>query len=191
MRTVLNLLGCGALSAALVFPMAAGAAPADGRADAPRWVIANAQQDAGLYMPREVQQAYAKGTRSPDGKPGPNYWQNHAEHRIRISVSPPSKRVQGEQEIVYTNHSPDPLSSLVFRLYMNAHHPSAMRERPVDAKFLTQGLSVEQFSIDGKAVAWDNPADPLAYHNFPGSTVHAVTLAAPIPPKGSVRIRMR
>jgi hypothetical protein len=70
--------------------------------------------------------------------------------------------VQGEQEIVYTNHSPDPLTSLVFRLYMNAHHPSAMREKPVDARFLTQGISVEQFSIDGKTVAWDDPADPLA-----------------------------
>jgi len=191
MRTVLNFLACGALSAALVFSIAARAAPADGRADAPPWVVSNGQPDAGLYMPRDVQQAYARGTRSPDGRPGPNYWQNHAEHRIRVSLNPPSRRVQGEQEIVYTNHSPDPLTNLVFRLYMNAHHPAAMREKPVDAKFLTQGISVEQFSIDGKTVAWNDPADPLAEYNTPGSTVHAVTLAAPIPPKGSVRIRMR
>ena len=191
MRMVLNFMVCGALSAALVLPIAVHAESADGRAAAPPWVITNGQPDAGLYMPREVRQAYAKGTRSPDGRPGPNYWQNHAEHRIRISLNPPSRRVQGEQEIVYTNHGPDPLTSLVFRLYMNAHHPSAMREKPVDARFLTQGLSVEQFSIDGKTLAWDNPADPLAYHNVPGSTVHAVTLAAPIPPKGSVRIGMR
>ena len=191
MRMVLNFMVCGALSAALVLPIAVRAESADGRAAAPPGVITNGDPDAGLYMPREVQQAYAKGTRSPDGRPGPNYWQNHAEHRIRISLNPPSRRVQGEQEIVYTNHSPDPLTNLVFRLYMNAHHPSAMREKPVDARFLTQGLSVEQFSIDGKTLAWDNPADPLAYHNVPGSTVHAVTLAAPIPTKGSVRIRMR
>jgi len=176
---------------ALVLPMAAGAVPVNGLADAPPWVISNGQPDGGLYMPREVQQAYAKGTRSPDGKPGPKYWQNHAEHRIRISVSPPSRRVQGEQEIVYTNHSPEPLDRLVFRLYMNAHHPAAMREKSVDTKFLTQGITVEQFSIDGKTLAWDNPGDPLAYYNVPGSTVHAVTLAAPIPAKGSVRLRMR
>ena len=42
---------------ALVLPMVAGAAPADGRADAPPWVISNGQPDWGLYMPREVQQA--------------------------------------------------------------------------------------------------------------------------------------
>jgi len=69
MRTVLNFLACGALSAALVFSIAARAAPADGRADAPPWVVSNGQPDAGLYMPREVQQAYAKGTRSLDGRP--------------------------------------------------------------------------------------------------------------------------
>jgi hypothetical protein len=74
---------------------------------------------------------------------------------------------------------------------MNAHHPAAMREKPADARFLTQGISVEQFSIDGKTVAWNDPADPPAEYNTPGSTVHALTLAAPIPPKGSVRIHMR
>ena len=191
MRTVLNFMVCGALSAALVFPIAARAESADGRADTPPWVISNSQPDAGLYMPREVQQAYAKGTRSPDGRPGSNYWQNHAEHRIRISLNPPGRRVQGEQEIVYTNHSPSPLTSLVFRLYMDAHHPAAMREKPVDAKFLTQGITVEQFSIDGKTIDWNNPAEPQAEYNTPGSTLHAVTLATPIPPKGSVHIRMR
>jgi hypothetical protein len=85
MRTVLNFMVCGAPSAALVFPIAARAGSAAGQADAPLWVISNGQPNAGLYMPREIQQAYAKGTRSPDGRPGPNYWQNHAEHRIGIS----------------------------------------------------------------------------------------------------------
>jgi hypothetical protein len=70
-------------------------------------------------------------------------------------------RVQGEQQIVYTNNSPDALPSLIFRLYTNAHQAEAIRERQVDAKFLTDGLSVEEFSIDGKAVAWNDPANPL------------------------------
>jgi hypothetical protein len=191
MRTLLNVMASGALSAVLVVSSTLLASPAGGQADPPPWVIANGQPGAGLYVPRDVQQAYAKGTRSPDGRPGPNYWQNHAEHRMRISLNPPSRRVQGEQEIVYTNHSPEPLDRLIFRLYMNAHQPEAIREKPVGAKFLTEGITIEAFSIDGKAVAWNNPADPLAFYNAPGSTIHAVTLAAPIPPKGSVRIRMR
>jgi hypothetical protein len=191
MRHLLNLMSCGALSVGLAASSAMGAAPANGRVDGPPWVISNGRSGADLYMPRDVRQAYAKGTRSPDGRPGPNYWQNHAEHRIRISVSPPSPRVQGEQEIVYTNHSPDPLAMLVFRLYLNAHHPQALREKAIDAKFLNPGITVEDFSIDGKAVPWNNPADPLAAYNTPGSTIHALTLGTPLAPKGSVRIRMR
>ena len=30
----------------------------------------------GLYMPRDIKAAYKNGTRSMDGKPGKNYWQN-------------------------------------------------------------------------------------------------------------------
>ena len=191
MRTVLNRMACGALPAALVFPIAAHATPTDGRADAAPWVISNGLADAGLYVPLDIQQAYAKGTRSPDGRPGPNYWQNHAAHRMRISLNPPSQRVQGEQEIVYTNHSPAPLDRLIFRLQANAHQAEAIRDRPVDAKFLNDGVTVEDFSIDGKAVPWNDAANALASWNFHGSTVHAIQLAAPIPPKGSVRIRMR
>ena len=191
MRTLLNVVACGSLSAVLAVPAGLGASPAEGQASSQPWVIANGQPDAGLYVPRDVQQAYAKGTRSPDGRPGPNYWQNEADHRIRITLSPPSRRVQGEQDIVYTNNSPDPLDRLVFRLYMNAHQPEAIREIPVDARFLTQGITVEQFSIDGKAIAWNDAGNPLASYNYPGSTIHAIQLAAPIPPRGSVRIRMR
>jgi hypothetical protein len=191
MGSLLNVVACGALSAVLLFPSTLLASPAGGQADPPPWVIANGQPDARLYVPRDVQQAYAKGTRSPDGRPGPNYWQNHAEHRIRVSLNPPSRRVQGEQEIVYTNHSPDPLTSLVFRLYMNAHQPEAIRDQPGNAKFLTDGITVEDFSIDGQTLAWNDPANALAVYNYRGSTIHAMQLATPIPPKGSVRIRMR
>jgi hypothetical protein len=191
MRSLSNAMACSALSAVLAVPLALQAAAADSQADAPPWLIANGQPTAGLYMPRDVQQAYTKGTRSPDGRPGPNYWQNHAEHRIRISVSPPSRRVQGEQEIVYTNHSPEPLDRLIFRLYANAHQAEAIRDRPVDAKFLNDGITVEDFRIDGTAVPWNDPANALAAWNFRGSTVHAMKLATPIPPKRSVRIRMR
>jgi hypothetical protein len=179
------------MSVLLALPLASALA-APPRVDTAPWLVSNGDPGAGLFMPREIEQAYAKGTRSPDGKPGPNYWQNKSSHRMRITLNPPSRRVQGEQEIVYTNNSPEPMTNLVFRLYMNAHHVAAVRERPVDAKFMTDGVTVEDFQVDGKPVAWDDPANPLApSFNYPGSTVHALALGTPIPTKGSVRIRMR
>ena len=74
---------------------------------------------------------------------------------------------------------------------MNAHQTEAIRDQPVDAWFLTDGITVEDFSIDGQTLAWNDPANALAVYNYRGSTIHAMQLATPIPPKGSVRIRMR
>ncbi|MFY8205411.1 MAG: M1 family metallopeptidase, partial [Arenimonas sp.] len=167
----------------------AGAASPD--IDSSPWQIANGNADAGLYMPREVQQAIAKGTRSPDGRPGKNYWQNEATHKMRITLNPPSKRVQGEQEIVYTNNSPDALPFLIFRLYANVHQVEAVREMTRASAFLNDGITVDEFSIDGVTKPWDNPAEPLKSANVRGSTVHAVTLDKPLPAKSSVRIRIR
>jgi hypothetical protein len=195
MRSMRPLLNAArrAASVAVACASVVCASPALGQVPAPGppWTIANGEADASLYVPRDVQLAYARGTRSRDGKPGPNYWQNEAIHRIRVTLTPPGRRVEGEQEIVYTNNSPELLSMLVFRLYLDAHRPEAMRERSVDARFLSEGITVDEIDIDGKSVAWNDPASSLAGYNAPGNTIHAVPLATPLPPKGSVRIRMR
>ncbi|MEM1270815.1 MAG: M1 family peptidase, partial [Bacteroidota bacterium] len=39
------------------------------------------------------QQAVENGTRTPDGKPGPNYWQNFAAYDIDATLDPESGRV--------------------------------------------------------------------------------------------------
>jgi len=60
-----------------------------------------------LYMPRAVQQAYRKGTRSPDGRPGSAYWQNRGRYNIAITALPPDRTVRGTEQITYMNNSPD------------------------------------------------------------------------------------
>lgn len=155
------------------------------------WTISNGQAGGGLYVPRDIQLTYQKGTRSRDGKPGPNYWQNHSAHTIKITVSPPGRRIEGEQEIIYTNNSPDALDFLVFRLYLNAHQPEAMRDRPYPSDFLNSGITVDSISINDKAVDWSKSSVARASMNGPGSTVHAVDLEKPLAPKSSVKIKMR
>ena len=177
-----------ALAIATSATAAAEPAPAAAR---PPWVIADGSNEQSLYIPRDIQTAYQKGTRSPDGTPGPNYWQNHSHHTIRVTLDPPSKRVIGEQEIVYTNNSPGPLPILLFRLYLNAHHPAAMREQLVASPFFTEGIIVDEFSIDGLAKPWADPASPLAAINVPGSTIHGITLDKPLAPGSKIRIAMR
>jgi hypothetical protein len=112
---------------------------------------ATAQQ---LYMPRNVAAAYKNGTRSVDGKPGPKYWQNKAVYSISVSVAPPGRTVTGTEEITYTNNSPYSLTELFFRLELNSHQPESPREQPVSSDYLTSGIQIDQFTVNGAPKVW-------------------------------------
>lgn len=103
-----------------------------------------------LYMPRNIKAAYVKGTRSADGKPGKNYWQNRAQYDMTISVSPATKIVDGREQIIYTNHSPDTLKQVSMRFVNNLHKPEAPRSGYVSPDFLTTGLDISAFAVNGE-----------------------------------------
>ena len=148
----------------------------------PSTVVAqgSALRDSALYVPRTMQRAYAKGTRSRSGRPGPNYWQNHARYTIDLSVAPPNRTVTGTEQIVYVNQSPDTLRNLVFKLFMNIHKPGAPRAGGASEDYLTSGVHVDRFAVNGLAARWnDNP------RYF---TVVPVLLPAPLMPHDSVRM---
>src|SRR5678816_4776183 len=58
-------------------------------------VLLQAPAPSALYTPRSVALAYKHGTRSPDGKPGPRYWQNHGRYAITVTAAPPDRTVRG------------------------------------------------------------------------------------------------
>jgi hypothetical protein len=66
-------------------------------------------QSQELYMSRNVKQAYKKETRSMDGRPGKNYWQNHGHYDITVTAVPPDRNIKGSETITYINNSPDTL----------------------------------------------------------------------------------
>ncbi len=155
------------------------------------WEIKGNPSTRSLYVPRFIQKAYNNKTRSPDGRPGPNYWQNESKHKISINVMPPNRTVSATEEITYFNNSPDTLKSIVFRLYLNAHRPEAMREVPIDGKFLTSGIQIDEFRVNGKIQKWDDPKNPFSANNFPGSTIHEIALEKPLPPNTSITFSIR
>ena len=59
--------------------------------------------------------------RSGSGAPGPRYWQNEADYRIRVTLDPSAKTLSGTDEITYTNHSPDTLRVLWLQLDQNLY----------------------------------------------------------------------
>ena len=57
-----------------------------------------------LYTPREFEQAYKNGTRSYNGNPGENYWQNSADYEIEAEVIPEKSLLKGKESIIYFNN---------------------------------------------------------------------------------------
>jgi hypothetical protein len=140
----------------------------------------NQVQTQEIYTPRDVKKAYEKGTRSRDGRPESNYWQNRAHYNISLSVAPPNRTIQGSETITYFNNSPDTLPFLAFKLIVNIHKPGAPRTGGANEKYLTQGVHIDSFSVNGKSQAWNN--QPYYYTTVP------VKLNQPLNAKDSVQL---
>jgi hypothetical protein len=108
-----------------------------------------------LYMPRNIRNAYDKETRSIDGRPGKQYWQNRGKYAINVTVTPQTKTVSGTEKIEYTNNSKDTLKVLAIRFVNNIHKPEAPRSGYVSTDFLSAGLVITSFEVNGQKYQLD------------------------------------
>ncbi|WP_449429345.1 M1 family metallopeptidase [Rhodanobacter umsongensis] len=67
----------------------------------------------------------ANAYRSASGKPGPLFWQNHADYTIKATLDPASRKLSGSEVISYTNHSPDTLDVLWLQVEQNRYRRDA------------------------------------------------------------------
>ena len=133
----------------------------------------------GLYMPRDIQRAFAKGTRAPDGRPGPRYWQNRARYDITVQAAPPARDIRGREQITYFNNSPDTLRQVVLRIIQNIHQPGATRDGDAAAAYLTTGLQVDTLRVAGQLRPYTGKAG--------SATWQSVRLPRPLAPHDSVQ----
>lgn len=148
--------------------------------------VAQATQ-SGLYMPREFQEAYAKGTRKFDGTLSASYWQNKSEYKLKATVDPYTKLLTGEGEINYHNNSPDTLSYIVFHTYADYYREDARHEGFFNAEFaggnVTEGFVITSLRVGGDSINLDDRKTV----NFRG-TNYRVTLSRPLDPGGSLHM---
>ncbi len=140
-------------------------------------LYAYAQQP--LFMPQNIKKAYTNQTRSMDGKPGKNYWQNHGRYTINVAVAPPAKTVTGNETISYINNSPKPISNIVIKLIINIHSPGTGRQRTAEADYLTTGTHIDQFMENGKISTFGDPN---------GETWKRISLSKPVATGDSVQL---
>jgi len=109
-----------------------------------------AQND--LYIPLNIKKAYDNGTRSYDGSPGPNYWQNSSEYTIKVEVVPESKMLFGSENIIYRNNSPDTLKTLVVRLYQDIFKIGNARDFTAPPNAINDGVDVTKIIVRGEEI---------------------------------------
>ena len=93
------------------------------------FILIGSSIQAQTQLPVEpvFQNTYQKATRSVNGKPGKNYWQNKSKYDLKVDFNPASRLLKGKVAVVYTNNSPDTLNEIWFKLYPNLYKKGTPR----------------------------------------------------------------
>jgi hypothetical protein len=132
---------CGAVLAALSISVAAVAADSQ---------PASAYNPLVTFAPFAYPQP-ANAFRTANGRPGPLFWQNRADYRIKASLDPSTRKLTGEVVITYTNRSPDDLDVLWLQVEQNRYRTDArgaFDEGKFPAEF-TDGEHIASVTVEG------------------------------------------
>ena len=72
--------------------------------------------------------------RTADGSPGPDYWQQQADYKIKCTLDVKVQKLDGSETITYTNNSPSGLKYLWLQLDENEHSKDALKHHNDDSK---------------------------------------------------------
>ena len=104
-------------------------------------------------------EAVAAGTRTQDGRPGPDYWQQDVAYDLTARVFPEAKRLEGSGTITYTNNAPIALETIHLELAQNLHKPGSVR---IETAEVTGGVQIERMAVNGTDLA--NEERGTGYH---------------------------
>jgi len=84
---------------------------------------------------------------SANGEPGPKYWQNRVNYKLKANIDTNTKVLRGTEEIDYINNSPDALQFLWLQLDQNTYKTTARSNFQTnitpDANSHTEGYQIE------------------------------------------------
>ncbi len=103
-----------------------------------------------LFINKETVKAYNSNTRSMDGKPGKNYWQNTSDYKIKVKLTPETGMIEGQENITYYNNSPDTIKQIVIRLYQDIFKKGNTRTLDIDPIDLTDGVIIKSVKTNNK-----------------------------------------
>jgi len=144
-------------------------------------------QNNTLYVPTNFQKAYKNGTRSYDGKPGPNYWQNKSKYKIKAELEPKTRKLSGEESITYFNNSPDTLKQIILRLFPDIYRKGNARDFEGDPDVITNGVEIEKLSVSGNEIKMkgEKHSPKRAVTNL------FIPLEKYLPPKSQIELKVK
>jgi hypothetical protein len=83
------------------------------------------------------------GVRLASGAPGPDYWQNEADHIIDVVLDPKEGKLKGSEQITYHNNSPDTLTYLWLQLDVNRFREDSLANRSSTRTSVAGSQSIE------------------------------------------------
>ena len=136
-----------------------------------------------LYIPKEIQNAYKNETRSKDGKPGINYWQNTVDYHIDVTVTPDTREIDGKETVLFKNNSPDVIPDIVINLYYDVFKNGNVRDISVNEEDIGEGVNIKELTVNGENYDLTNNAIVRRF----GTNLN-ITLAEPLNSGGELTL---
>lgn len=153
--------------------------------DRPADIVAERPIPWEVTPPPSFRAAMERGTRTPTGRPGANYWTQEADYVLRARVLPEAQRLEGSGQITYYNHSPDTLEELHLELVQNIHSEGARRHEFVE---VTGGVELNRVAVEGLTLPTQDEIEEDGPHFDVTGTDLAIYPPEPVGPGSSVTI---
>ena len=119
-----------------------------------------------------------------------NYWQQAVDYKMNVEMNVEDYTYTGEQQLTYTNNSPETLHKVFYHLYFNAFQPgSEMAARVNNGKDKNTRFNVNidsiNYSQQGYLKVYDLKQDGKSIQSVLSGTILEVTLIEPIKPGNS------
>ena len=119
-----------------------------------------------------------------------NYWQQAVDYKMNVEMNVEDYTYTGEQQLTYTNNSPETLHKVFYHLYFNAFQPgSEMAARVNNGKDKNTRFNVNIDSINynqqGYLKVYNLKQDGKSIQSVLSGTILEVTLIEPIKPGNS------
>jgi len=81
-----------------------------------------------------------------------NYWQQHVDYKMDVSIDVKTYQYKGKQELIYTNNSPDTLRRVFYHLYNNAFQPGSEMDKRLQSIKDPDGRMVTKTKVGDKEI---------------------------------------